>query len=135
MRERFLPILDKLPDSCDWELHVLTVTQPVIEGDPNRKSHSTKSKKLVAAALCREAEKQKATGEPAVHVFSIGMNISTSKWIMLITIQADEQATLQEIDKQLLLLHTGPSCICGDHRTLQAWSAHGPGRKVCLASN
>lgn len=66
MRKRFLPILEQLPESCDWELHVLTVTQPVIEGDPNRSSHSSKSKKLVAAAICYEAKKLNATGGSAV---------------------------------------------------------------------
>ncbi|KAK9792665.1 hypothetical protein WJX73_003756 [Symbiochloris irregularis] len=61
MAKRFLPILDKLPDSCDWELHVLTITQPVLEGDTNRTTHSAKSKKLVAAALCQRAKKLNAT--------------------------------------------------------------------------
>lgn len=65
MSKRFLPILDELPDCCDWELHVLTLVQPVLEGDTNRSTHSAKSKKLVAAALCQEAKKLNATGAAA----------------------------------------------------------------------
>ena len=68
MRERFVPVLDKLPDSCDWDLHILTITQPVLEGDTNRSTLSDKSKKLVAAALCREAAKLGATGGPELRM-------------------------------------------------------------------
>ena len=62
MTERFVPILEKLPDSVDWDLHVVTVTPPVISGDTNRATLSNQEKKYVAAALCREAEQLGVTG-------------------------------------------------------------------------
>lgn len=63
MSQRFIPILDRLPESCDWNLHVVTVTPPVISGDTNRSTHSDREAKYVAAAIVKEARQIGATGE------------------------------------------------------------------------
>ena len=62
MTERFVPILNKLPEACDWQVHVVTVTRPTVDGDANRSLLSPKDKKFIAAALCREADKLGSTG-------------------------------------------------------------------------
>ena len=62
MRARFMPILEELPEYCDWQLHVVTIIRPTVDGDPNRNHLNSKDKKYLAAALCRKAQKLGATG-------------------------------------------------------------------------
>ena len=62
MEKRFVPILDQLPERVDWQLHVITISRSNFYGEPMRGNHNPQAKKLLAAALCREAAKLGATG-------------------------------------------------------------------------
>ena len=62
-QQRFLPILDRLPEELDWQLHHISLHQEYIAGRPVRNNKSPQAKRVVAAVLARKAAKLQATGE------------------------------------------------------------------------
>lgn len=57
-----MSLLNQLPDTLDWRLHIVALTQKTFSGEAVRKARTADQKRLLASALCQEAEKIGATG-------------------------------------------------------------------------